>query len=48
MVDRSNGQHGLVRMHLPKDDDFQSARLTVLHMIFDMKHSKPWSCEFCG
>ncbi|KAI0717160.1 hypothetical protein C8Q76DRAFT_726803 [Earliella scabrosa] len=43
-----NGQHGLVRMHLPKDDDFQSARLTVLHMIFDMKHSKPWSCEFCG
>ncbi|KAI0760687.1 hypothetical protein C8Q74DRAFT_246707 [Fomes fomentarius] len=43
-----NGQHVLVRMHLPKDDDFQNARLALLYMVFDIKHSKPWTCEFCG
>lgn len=35
-------------MHLPKDDDFQTARLALLYMVFDIKHSKPWTCEFCG
>ncbi|TBU41563.1 hypothetical protein BD309DRAFT_260959 [Dichomitus squalens] len=42
------GQHALIRLHLPKDDDFQAARLAALYMIFDFKHTKPWLCEFCG
>ncbi|PIL23077.1 hypothetical protein GSI_14385 [Ganoderma sinense ZZ0214-1] len=42
------GQHALVRLHLPKEDDFENARLAALFMIFDFKHTKPWLCEFCG
>ncbi|RPD60279.1 hypothetical protein L226DRAFT_471578 [Lentinus tigrinus ALCF2SS1-7] len=43
-----NGQHAKVRMHLPKDENYEDARLTVLCMFMDLKHSKPWTCEFCG
>ncbi|KAI0754128.1 hypothetical protein C8Q80DRAFT_1137070 [Daedaleopsis nitida] len=43
-----NGQHGLVRMHLPKPTgSFQEARIAVIYMSFDLKHSKVWTCEFC-
>ena len=35
-------------MHLPKDENYEDARLTMLCMFTDLKHSKPWKCEFCG
>ena len=43
-----NGQHALARLQLPKDDDYETARVTLMCMVVDMKHTKPWMCEFCG
>ncbi len=43
-----NGQHAHVRMHLPRDENYEEARMTMLCMFTDLKHSKPWTCEFCS
>lgn len=38
----------MVRLHLPKDRDFDRIQLAVAIMGRDIKHSKHWLCEFCG
>ncbi|KAI0748203.1 hypothetical protein C8Q80DRAFT_723888 [Daedaleopsis nitida] len=37
-----------VRFHLPKDRDQTRIDLAVNFMGRDVKHSKSWTCEFCG
>ncbi|KAI0667221.1 hypothetical protein C8Q78DRAFT_1071983 [Trametes maxima] len=37
-----------VRFHLPKDRDTGRIQLVTMLMIRDVKHSKDWTCEWCG
>ncbi|CDO71065.1 hypothetical protein BN946_scf184844.g69 [Trametes cinnabarina] len=43
-----NEKRVIVRFHLPKDRDINRTQLVVAQMIRDVKHSKNWTCEFCG
>ncbi|KAI0367430.1 hypothetical protein BV20DRAFT_1000672 [Pilatotrama ljubarskyi] len=38
----------IVRFHLPKDRDTERIQQATALMIRDVKHSKDWTCEWCG
>ncbi|KAI0353882.1 hypothetical protein OH77DRAFT_1406255 [Trametes cingulata] len=38
----------IVRFHLPKDRDTERIQQATALMIRDVKHSKGWTCEWCG
>ncbi|KAI9062064.1 hypothetical protein FKP32DRAFT_1593927, partial [Trametes sanguinea] len=43
-----NEKRVIVRFHLPKDRDLSRVQLVAAQLIRDVKHSKNWTCEFCG
>ena len=38
----------MVRFHLPKDRDPERIQTALRYVGRDVKHSKNWTCEFCG
>lgn len=38
----------MVRFHLPKDRDPERIQTALRYVGQDVKHSKNWTCEFCG
>ena len=38
----------MVRVHLPKDRDTARIQRALLALGRDVKHSKDWTCEYCG
>ena len=38
----------MVRFHLTKDRDPESIKAALRYVGQDVKHSKNWTCEFCG